>query len=176
MLEQKSEGENVNAKTREKMLYIGFFVQKLGDIIDDEKEPSKTLQMAYNGVRSYFNKAVERMTPDEKLKLKTDMERKYIQIDYRKTLDFKNKAYRSQVLIEADELCVLAGYAIDYACRFCDRDAEEQNNCMLRETLIRCNAVEGVDLAKKRACPYRNMGAKEIVAEADQRLHDAWTG
>lgn len=166
----------MNTKTREKLLYIGFFVQKLGDIIDDEREQSKTLQMAYNGLRSYFNKSVEKMTQDEKLKLKTDMERKYIQIDYKKALDFHDKAYRSQVIIESDELCVLAGYAIDYACRFCDRDPEEQNNCMLRETLIRCNAVAGVDLSKRHACPYHGLGAEEIVAPADQRLHDAWTG
>ena len=76
----------MNAKTREKLLYIGFFVQKLGDIIDEERELSKTLQMAYNGLRSYFNKAVDSLTQDEKLKLKTDMERKYIQIDYKKRL------------------------------------------------------------------------------------------
>lgn len=163
----------MNAAKREKLLWLGFFAQKLGDMVDDEHETSRALQMAYNGVRSYFNKAVEEMTEDEKLKLKTDMERKWIQIDYRKSLDFHDKAYRSQMILETDEVVTLAGYALDYACQFCDRDREEQNNCMLREKLIRCNAIHGVDLARRDRCPFHGLSAT-VIAPADQRLHDTW--
>lgn len=45
----------MNAKTREKLLYIGFFVQKLVDIIDDEREPSKTLQTLLNGNKPFID-------------------------------------------------------------------------------------------------------------------------
>lgn len=162
----------MNAMKRERLLFAIFLMQKLGEFLDDPKEKSKQLRMAYNGTKAYCNGEIEKLNEDEKLKLLTDMERKNICIDYKKHLDF---AYRNtQLIVDVNELCTLAGYAVNFACQFCDRDREEQNNCMLRETLIRCNAVSGIDLAKKDGCPYMGICAKEVVAPADRRLQSRW--
>ena len=162
----------MNAKKRERMLFIVFFLQKLGEFLDDPHEKSRQLRMGYNGIKGYFENEIGQMTEDEKLKLKTDMERKHILIDYKRHLDF---AYRNtQLIVDVNELCTLAGYAVNFACQFCDRDHDEQNNCILRETLIRCNAVSGVDIGKRDGCPYIGICAKEVVAPADRRLQSAW--
>lgn len=168
----------MNKQKREKMLYLGWIVQKLGDMIEagDEKDAkqAKRLQMAFQGARAYFDRVVDTMSQDEKLKLKTDMERKSVQIDYKSSLTFGEKVYGGRIVVSTDEICTLAGYAIDYACAYCDRMPDEQRNCPLRETLIRCNVVEGIDLHRRDRCPYRGLGAQEIVGAADNRLHDRW--
>lgn len=162
----------MNAQKRERLLFTIFLLQKLGEFLDDPKEKSKQLRMAYNGVKSYCVHELERMTEDEKLMIKTNMERKQISIDYKKHIDF---AYRNaQVLVDVSDMTVLAGYAVNFACQYCDRDAEEQNNCMLRECLIRSGATYGVDLGKRGGCPYVGICAKEVVAPADRRLQSLW--
>ena len=162
----------MNAKKREKILFAIFLLQKLGEFLDDPKEKSRQLRMAYNGVKAYCNTEIEGMSEDEKLMLKNNLERKQILIDYKKHIDW---AYRNtQLIVDVAELTTLAGYEVNFACQFCDRDKEEQNNCMLREALIRSGAVSGIDLGKKDGCPYYGICAKEIVAPADRRLQSRW--
>ena len=162
----------MNAKKREKLLFAVFLLQKLGEILDDPKEKSKQLRMAYNGIKAYCNTEITQLTEDEKLMLKNNLERKSILIDYKKHIDW---AYRNtQVIVDAAELTTLAGYAVNFACQFCDRDKDEQNNCMLREALIRSGAVHDIDLGKRDGCPYHGICAKEVVAPADRRLQSLW--
>lgn len=171
----------MNRKRRDKMMYMGWIIQKLADFICEmssaptkDKKQFGRMQMAYRGAKAYFDSELDEMTEDEKLKLKTDMERKAVQIDYRKSLEFESRMNDSKVMVSPEELCTLAGYSIDYACHYCDRNPQEQRICSLRETLIRCNAVEGIDLGNKKKCPYHGLCAQDIVDGADQRLHDKW--
>lgn len=168
----------MNAREREKMLYLAFFQSKLGDYLEEAMEhhakDAGRLRMAYNAVSASFRDGTGRMTNDELLKLSTDMRRKEISIDYRRANDFRLRANGDTVTASAGDLSTLAGYAIEFACQYCRRDQGQAAVCPLREALIGCNAVIGVDLASAD-CPYRGLHSQVYQTAEDDALAKKWS-
>ena len=167
----------MNRREREKFLYMAFLLDRLGDYLAESMEHNNPdagrLRMAYNAVNSFVRDRTEHMSLDEQQKIRQDMARKEVFIDYKRAGTWRMNQEQGVIPVEVDDLAALSGYAMEFACQFCQRTGAEQTLCPLREALVSANAITGLDMDAKE-CPYIGLCAHEYTSVADRKLAEHW--